>query len=69
MTKRHGMIELGTLLDIKQVAKTFSVDPQTVRKWVRAGELKAFRIADIMRFRPQDVAQFITDNQTKREAL
>jgi hypothetical protein len=31
--------------------------------------LKAFHIADIMRFRAQDVAQFITDNQTKREAL
>ena len=58
-TMSTKQIELGTMLDIKQVSQTFSVSPQTVRKWVRAGELKCFWIVDVMRFRPQDVAEFI----------
>ena len=65
-TMSNKQIELGTMLDIKQVAQTFGVSPQTIRKWVRSGDLKAFWLVDVMRFRPEDVADFITRNQTER---
>jgi len=57
------------LLKIAQVAKHFGVCTQTVRKWIADGELKAFQVGDTVRVRESTVAQFITQNQTKREAL
>ncbi len=49
--------------NIKQVAEQFHVSAQTVRTWVRSGELKCFRVKDICRFSDEHIKDFIAENE------
>jgi excisionase family DNA binding protein len=57
------------LLSVRDVAKHFSVNGQTVRKWVRAGELKTLRFGGSIRIRTEDLQDFITANERQRATV
>lgn len=42
----------------KKIAEKLEVDPMTVRRWCRSGELKAYRFGAQMRVKTSDLAEF-----------
>ena len=56
------------MLNIKEVARHFHVSPQTVRAWVRSGQLKCFHLNDVYRFSEQHIQAFIAENERQRSA-
>jgi excisionase family DNA binding protein len=56
------------MLSVKEVGSLFHVSQQTVRKWVKDGELKCFHIGDVFRFSEAHVQEFITANEASRDA-
>lgn len=60
------------ILEAKDVAKLFKVHVRTVARMVERGELKAFRVGDLLRFRRSDIDAFINSQlegeQHKEEA-
>lgn len=53
------MLVIEDVLDAKQVAKILKVHQRTVIRLAERGELKAFRVGDLWRFRRVDVEDFI----------
>lgn len=49
------MAEKPEIMTCKEVASLWRFEPQTVRRWVTMGRLKALRIGNHMRFRRADV--------------
>jgi excisionase family DNA binding protein len=47
------------ILDTKEVAKLLKVHTRTIARLVERGELKAFRVGDLLRFRRSDIDKFI----------
>jgi excisionase family DNA binding protein len=58
----------SNLLNVKQVAAIFGASRQTIIRWVASGELKSFRMGNVLRFTPGDVEKFIQSNQAKQNA-
>ena len=68
MTRAPATVE--KMLTPPEVAKIERVDPETVRKWIKAGELVAFSVADRdgqprWRIRPADLRAF----EERRQAI
>jgi excisionase family DNA binding protein len=57
------------LLSIRDAAKFFGVGFQTVSRWHKDGSLRGFKLCGSIRFRTEDIDQFIADNERKREAV
>lgn len=53
------MLVIDDVLDAKEVAKILKVHQRTVIRLAERGELKAFRVGDLWRFRRVDVEEFI----------
>lgn len=51
---------IDDVLDAKEVAKILKVHQRTVIRLAERGELKAFRVGDLWRFRRVDVEEFIS---------
>lgn len=47
------------LLTVEQLAKRLSVNPMTVRRMIRRGQIAAVRIGRAIRFRPEDIDAFL----------
>ena len=58
----------SNLMTVRDVAAHFSVSRQTVVRWVASGELKSFRMGNVLRFTPGNVEQFIQSNERKHNA-
>lgn len=56
----------GRLLTVAQVADRMQVHPETVRGWIRAGELVAIDIGNEYRISPEDFNDFLQRRKTKR---
>jgi excisionase family DNA binding protein len=56
------------MMNIKEVSKYFHVSAQTVRAWVRDGELKCFQLGHVSRFSDAQIQQFIEANEGQRVA-
>ncbi|MEN6351212.1 MAG: helix-turn-helix domain-containing protein [Syntrophomonas sp.] len=48
-----------------EIAEHFNVKPNTVRKWITQGKLKAIKLGDIWRVSESDLKDFIKTNQDK----
>lgn len=57
---------LGVLLTTQEVSAYFQVDRATVSQWIKTGQLNHFRVGDVIRFKLEEVKQFIAEN-TKGE--
>ena len=53
------MLVMDKVLDAKEVAKILKVHQRTVIRLAERGELKAFRVGDLWRFRRVDIEEFI----------
>jgi excisionase family DNA binding protein len=53
------MLVIDDVLDAKEVAKILKVHQRTVIHLAERGELKAFRVDDLWRFRRVDIEEFI----------
>ena len=51
--------KLSPLLTIPEVAKHLKVDPKTVTRRIKDGELRAHRFGRLMRVSQEDLASFI----------
>lgn len=49
----------GNLMTTREVAGMLAISAQTVRRLVRAGELRAVRVGGSVRFRIDDVAELV----------
>lgn len=59
-----GGRELTRLLDVNEVAEILGLSAATVRRYVKAGKLKAFYkgAGSKMKFPPDEVEKFINEN-------
>ncbi len=55
------MLMIDDVLDAKEVAKMLKVHQRTIIRLAERGELKAFRVGDLWRFRRVDVEEFINE--------
>jgi len=55
---------LHPLLSDKDVAKLLGIQPDTVRRWAARGDLPCVRLGRLLRFRAEDVAQWIALHAT-----
>lgn len=60
------MIVAEDVLDAKEVGKILKVHSRTVIRLAEKGELKAFRVGDLWRFRRSDIEEYI-DKQINKD--
>lgn len=65
--KGENMLVIDDVLDAKEVAKILKVTPRTVVRLAERGELKAFRVGDLWRFRRADIEEYI-EKQIRRQS-
>ncbi len=61
----YSSLQLPKLLTYLEVADAFRVKPQTVRKWVSKKQIPFVKIGTKVRFKPEDIIEYI---QAAREA-
>jgi excisionase family DNA binding protein len=49
----------------KEIADHYNIKPDTVRKWIKQGKIKAIKLGDIWRVEEADLATFIKFNKNK----
>lgn len=52
----------------RQVADVLQLDPEVVRRYVRGGKIKAFKIGNSWRVKEEDLKLFIDGRETNKEA-
>jgi excisionase family DNA binding protein len=57
------------LLTTRQVADRFGLSPETVLRWVRRGQLPAFRLGGAIRFREQELDAWLEQRATPRRGV
>lgn len=57
------------LLTTEQVARRLAVDPNTVRRWIKAGDLEAVKAGRGWRVHPTEYAAFVARNTRRSEPL
>jgi excisionase family DNA binding protein len=55
------------ILDVKEVAKILKVSTRTVIRLAERGELTAFKVGDLWRFRRSDVDDYIQQQIQRRQ--
>jgi len=58
------MSDLERLLTSREVAELLRLNPKTVERMARAGRLPSVRVARRLRFRPSDIASWLTARRT-----
>lgn len=46
-------------LTVDEIAEDLQVHRETVRRWIRTGQLKSFKVGRQYRIKPEDIAEFI----------
>lgn len=59
-----GIENLPDVVTLQQVAVFFQVDPQTIRRAIKSGKLKAFKLGKDWRIYREDVKDYI-ESQNK----
>lgn len=53
---------MAQLLTVDEVARRASAHPNTVRNWIRRGELASVKIGQLRRIRADDLERFIAEH-------
>ena len=59
-TRGEPALVINDILEAKDVANILKVHPRTVIRLAERGELRAFRVGDLWRFRRVDVEEYIS---------
>lgn len=59
--------ESQEFLSTTDIARMFSVSKQTVRAWMRTGQLPFVQVNQIIRVKHEDVQEFIAKNARERQ--
>ena len=51
------------LVTVEDAAQYLGVHPETVRVWIRSGELRAAKIGRFWRVRRSEIERFVTDRE------
>lgn len=51
------------VLSLEEVAKLLGVSERTIRREVKAGKLRAFRVGSQLRFRPESVDEYMKNQE------
>jgi excisionase family DNA binding protein len=54
----------GRLLTAREVAETLGLSTETILEWVRRGDLPAFKLGRAIRFREDDLDQWLAERAT-----
>ena len=49
-------------LSTQEVAKMLSVSPETVKKWLRDGHLRGFKMVKVWRIKESDLEDFLEES-------
>lgn len=58
---------ISELLTISEVAEKLQVSEKTVRNWVEAGKLEAFRFGQAYRIRTEDFDNFVEASRVNKD--
>jgi excisionase family DNA binding protein len=61
------MMQTDEWLTVEEVAKQLKMDEETVRKWIRRRQLKAYKFGRDYRIRSQDFETFIRERAVDSE--
>ncbi len=53
------------MLSPREVARRLGVSRRTVRRWVAAGVLPAYRVGGVIRIHPEELARFLERSRTR----
>jgi excisionase family DNA binding protein len=69
LTGKGGIKMETKFLTIKDISEILSVHPNTVRNWIRSGELKSYKFEKAVRVTEEDFEEFLEANkkQTQEE--
>jgi len=56
-------------LTIKDIATHYNIKPSTIYKWVREGKIPHFRICSLIRFKSEEVAEWIEKHKKGAESV
>lgn len=63
ITQDDGVIsEIEPFISTNTVAEMFEVTNETVRNWIAAGKIKAFKVGPVYRLRKKDVIDFANEH-------
>lgn len=57
-----------SLITAQEAAKRMSVQEETVKRWLRSGELKGYKMARRWKIDPADIDQFIQQYSNQEES-
>ena len=57
------------LLTAREVAARLDLSPETVLRWVRLGELPAFKLGKAVRFREDEIERWLAKRATPRRGV
>lgn len=61
MSEQDEMLSQGEWLSVEEVARRLKMDDETVRKWIRRKQLKAYKFGRDYRVRLNDFEKFIRE--------
>jgi excisionase family DNA binding protein len=63
------MTSLPSLLTANEVAEEFRLDPETIRRWARDGQIKSIRLpSGLYRFRREDIEAMLATSTEEQAA-
>ena len=58
---------MDDFLTVEDVAKTLKISPETVRRYIRNGNLPAVQLDGLLRIRPEVLQEFVDKRTTRPE--
>jgi excisionase family DNA binding protein len=63
---QRGTVDAQGYLTTDDIAKQLNISVSTVRRYIRAGKLKAVKLERAYRIRPRDFEQFLKEREIRR---
>jgi len=65
---KYPQFEADQLLKPEDIAQWMNVSRRTVKRWVQRGQLRAYKIGNVTRIRPDDFVRFLQNHDTEAES-
>jgi excisionase family DNA binding protein len=63
MSSPTSTSSLGRFFSVSQVAESLGLSPWTIRKLIREGELRGYKVGGKMRVREDDLLAYLADSE------
>lgn len=61
------MLEMATYYTVEEVAQDLRINAETVRRYIKRGELPAVSVGGVYRISAEDYERFVQERKTKKK--